>query len=372
MSGKKILFILQLPPPVHGVSTMNEIILDHLQNQGIYDLKVIPLKFAKTFNELRKISFLKLFRFVKIYFQIIHVLNFFKPELVYFSFMPVGLGFIRDYFYLKIIKRYSIKIVLHLHNRGISKNSKNLVYKNLYQSAFQNITLVHVSDTLIDDELKNLKLKNCKRIVIPNTCRLFSERVRNSNKKTTTDVLYCSNIFPEKGYRIALEAMKILSSEQRSIRLMLCGQPFRKRYEKEINRFIRKNDLMGTVIYKGPVFGEEKERIFNESDIFIFPSYFNEECFPLVILEAMSAGIPIIATRIGGIPEIIEDRISGLLINSNNVDQLAEKIKFLAMNKRISAELAKNVKNRYQVKYNRDKFEERLDKLISELFFEKE
>jgi len=355
---------MQLPTPVHGVSTMNEIILEHLQSQAIFDLEVIPLKFAKNFDELRKISFSKLFLLIRIFFQIKYALKHFKPDLVYFSFMPVGIGFIRDYFYLKIIKRYSVKIVLHLHNRGIYESSKNPIFKILYQSTFQDITLVHVSDTLIHEELRNLKVKNCKQVGIPNTCRSFPEMVNNSNKKTM-DVLFCSNIFPEKGYRIALEAIKIVSKNHKLVRLIICGQPLRKRYEREIHRFIKRFNLEDNIYYKGPVFGEEKIKTFNEADIFIFPSYFNEECFPVVILEAMAAGIPIIATNVGVINEVIDNGINGIIIQPKKNKELIDSLINLIENNGLRLSFGKKAHEKYLVNYNPDKFHKGIDNIIT-------
>ena len=367
MFGKKILLILQLPPPVHGVSTMNEIILEYLQNQAIYDLEIIPLRFAKTFDDLRRISIEKVIRFIKLYLQIKHALRSFRPDLVYFSFMPVGIGFIRDSFYLRMIKKHPVKVVLHLHNRGIYESSKKLFFNKLYHSSFQDVTLVHVSDTLIKEELRNLEIRNCKQVGISNTCRSFPEKMNDNNKKTI-DVLFCSNIFPEKGYRIALDAMKILKKENNAIRLIICGQPLRKKYENEIINYIQKNNLTGSVIYKGPVFGEEKERIFKESDIFIFPSYFEEECFPLVVLEAMSAGIPVIASRIGVIPEIIEDEESGFIIQPNNPEELKSSILRLVEKEELRLSFGGKARKKFLVNYNLEKFHKGIDNIIQQAF----
>jgi glycosyltransferase involved in cell wall biosynthesis len=87
--------------------------------------------------------------------------------------------------------------------------------------------------------------------------------------------------------------------------------------------------------------------MFSESDIFVFPSYFDEECFPLVILEAMSARLPIVATRIGAIPEMITDGKEGMLVEPGDPHQLAEKIEELIMD----PELKKKLGNRAHAKF---------------------
>ena len=65
----------------------------------------------------------------------------------------------------------------------------------------------------------------------------------------------------------------------------------------------------------GRKYGEEKERLFRESDIFVFPTYYDIECFPLVLLEAMQYGLPCVNTDEGGIRDIVVND-SGFTVHS--------------------------------------------------------
>jgi glycosyltransferase involved in cell wall biosynthesis len=99
----------------------------------------------------------------------------------------------------------------------------------------------------------------------------------------------------------------------------------------ELNAIIQKNDLDELVEYKGWVTGQEKEKLFQHADVFILPSYF--EGVPISILEAMRFGKPIISTLVGGISEIVEPGINGLLIQPGDHTALYNSMLFYIQNR---------------------------------------
>jgi glycosyltransferase involved in cell wall biosynthesis len=99
----------------------------------------------------------------------------------------------------------------------------------------------------------------------------------------------------------------------------------------ELKAIINKNDLEELVEYKGWVTGQEKERLLQQADIFILPSYY--EGVPVSILEAMHFGKPIISTYVGGITEIVEQGINGLLIQPGDYAALFNSLFFYIQNR---------------------------------------
>ena len=77
--------------------------------------------------------------------------------------------------------------------------------------------------------------------------------------------------------------------------------------------------------------GAEKSDSFTRSDIFCFPSHFESEAFPVVLIEAMRSGLPVVSTRWRGIPDLVEDGKTGYLIDVRDPDALADRVASLCI-----------------------------------------
>ena len=98
--------------------------------------------------------------------------------------------------------------------------------------------------------------------------------------------------------------------------------------EKEFNKKLSDNDLKDIVNYIGPVYDNKKIEFLISGDIFVFPTKFKNECFPLSLLEALSVGLPkILQERRNS--KIINDKVNGLLCEKDNPRDLAVKISLL-------------------------------------------
>ena len=101
------------------------------------------------------------------------------------------------------------------------------------------------------------------------------------------------------------------------------------RYKTKVENIIIKNKLQDNVEILGVKTGREKEYFFRQADIFCFPSYYECENYPIVIIEAMKYSLAIISTNWRAIPDIIEDGKTGLLIPIKEHNILKEKIELL-------------------------------------------
>ena len=82
--------------------------------------------------------------------------------------------------------------------------------------------------------------------------------------------------------------------------------------------------LEGSIHVRSAVTGAEKIELFRSADIFVYPSY--HEGMPMAVIEAMACGLPIIATQVGGLPDLVCPPLNGLLVPAGRPDQLAEAI----------------------------------------------
>ncbi len=146
-----------------------------------------------------------------------------------------------------------------------------------------------------------------------------------------------ANLYPTKGLDILLEAIILKKDElvNTNVQFILIGEgPERVRLEK----IIKENNLSEMVWLAGWM--ENASDLLPALDLFILPS--RKEGYPYAVLEAMRARVPLIATAVGGLPEMIINKKTGLLVDSQNARELADAIIFALNNQQIMRDYANN------------------------------
>jgi len=132
-------------------------------------------------------------------------------------------------------------------------------------------------------------------------------------------ITHISNFRPVKRIQDLVQAMRIVADEDPTALLVLIGDgPERPRIESLVEEL----DLRPNVVLTG--FRDDVERLLKGSDVLALSS--ETESAPLTILEGMSCGIPVIATNVGGIPELVEDGVSGYLVPFKSPEAIADRI----------------------------------------------
>lgn len=129
-------------------------------------------------------------------------------------------------------------------------------------------------------------------------------------------------LVPVKGHAILLEALRILRDSNHNVKLLLIGDgPLRGHLEAEVKRL----GLVHTVIFAGHQ--EQSYDFINMMDIFVLPSF--HEGIPMVLLEALALKRPVVASGVGGIPEVVSHGTSGMLVSPGNDGELAAALREL-------------------------------------------
>jgi glycosyltransferase involved in cell wall biosynthesis len=360
-----ILYFIQLPPPLHGVSITNQQVFSSILINENFEKILLEIKFSNNIYELRTYTFKKFIRFFCLCFTLIKILIKKKPDLVYFSFMPVGMGLYRDAIFALIMKLFRRKIIFHIQNRGMVKNVDNKLISLLYQSIFNNSFVIHISKKLINEEFSSFHLNNTRFYVVPNGVKAISSEIIRSNKSEKIRLIFLSNLFVEKGIFDLLEVYEDLCLVNNNILLSIIGAPT-KNIENEIKDFILHRDqIKDKIIYHGPLYDKEKQQILVDSDIFVFPSYFSEECFPLSLLDAMAAGLPIIATNIGAIDEIIRENENGFIFEARNKSEMKERLQLLIHSEDLRYRMGQESYKIYNQKYTLNIFEHNMKEVFN-------
>lgn len=138
-------------------------------------------------------------------------------------------------------------------------------------------------------------------------------------------ILSIAALHPRKGLQYLLKAFKKIHEQKNSTRLAIVGEGPEK---KSLQKLAEKLKIQDHVRFLGQQ--DNIPKLLKSSDLFVLPSI--KEAFGLVLLEAMAAQVPIVATKVGGIPEIVDDRKTGFLVEPRDADQLGRTILMLLNN----------------------------------------
>ncbi|MDD4972366.1 MAG: glycosyltransferase family 4 protein [Paludibacter sp.] len=176
-------------------------------------------------------------------------------------------------------------------------------------------------------------------------------------------ILFLSNLIESKGVFVLLDACSILHKKGFDFVCDFVGAEGDLN-TAQFNERVNQLQLAGHVNYLGKKFGSEKQDILANADIFAFPTYYSKECFPLVLLEAMSEGLPLISTYEGGIPDIIEEGVNGFLIPQQDATLLAGKLEMLITNPGLCLKMGNAGILKFKREFNLEIFERRIVEII--------
>lgn len=353
--NNKILFILHIPPPVHGSSMVGKYIMDSNQINTVFDTKYINLGTSKSIDDIGKKPMSKIISYLKIVFLTIKQLLIFKPDLVYLAMTAKGVGFYKDFVIAFISKIFGIQLVLHFHNKGVSLNQHKKLDNFLYKIVFSTAKVILLSKHLYPDIKKYVNEKNV--YYCPNGIPVIEQIEKSSESRShIPNILFLSNLIKSKGVFVLLEALQILQQKDAPFTCNFVGGEGDVSAEL-FNSKVIEMGLEKNVFYLGKKYKEDKIEIFSKSDIFVLPTFYHNECFPLVLLEAMQFNLPLISTYEGGIPEIIEDEVNGFIVKQSNIVSLLMKLEELVTNKELRIKMGKAGNIKFSNEYTLEKFE---------------
>uniref|UniRef100_A0A7C4XVD1 Glycosyltransferase family 1 protein n=1 Tax=candidate division WWE3 bacterium TaxID=2053526 RepID=A0A7C4XVD1_UNCKA len=172
--------------------------------------------------------------------------------------------------------------------------------------------------------------------VDPKEIFYLAERTPSSNN-SAVKLIYVGQLFKSKGIDDLLKALHkfIQQNGPTSISLDVVGSGD---YIEKLKELATRLNLNNYVRFPGKIKHEEVLRTLNDYDIFVLPSR-RKEGFPMTVVEAMFAGLPVIGAAIGGVPEAIENNVTGLTYESGNIDELYLCLSKLIKDKRLRANM---------------------------------
>lgn len=361
MQQNKILIVGPLPPTVGGITTC---ILNILNSDLNEKYKFIPFTTSRPTQNLVKDVYdytlmfhIGLKYLIRAALTTLHHIIVFpfvlakrNPKIVHIhttDYWP----FWESSFYIFISKMFHRKVVLHIHATSFDKfyqNSNSLIkhlIKRTLNITDKTIVLSSRSKSFFAKLVPEHRLK-----VIPNSvkCALFNNETQRHVKSNVVKVLFIGGTEAKrKGMYDVLRAIPIVAEKYGSnILFVFVG----KCDVEKIKAICKEKNISDYVEILGYIETEEKVKVIVSSDIYVLPSY--SEGLPVTILEAMAAGLPIISTPVGSIPEVIEEGVNGYLIKPGDYYGLAEKILILAKDAHLRQTMGKKNVEKIKTQYN--------------------
>lgn len=365
----KILFILHLPPPIHGAAMMGKYIQESELINSFFDCYCINLATAGSLSDIGHVSLEKLLKYLFLLRHLSHVVREIRPELVYITPNAGGKAFFKDFIVVRMLKSMGCKVIAHYHNKGVSVYQSKWVYNFLYKRFFSNLKVILLAENLYKDIDKYVKREDVYICAngIPNSCKKELEARRNN---AVPHLLFLSNLLISKGVIILLDALKILKEKEYTFVCQYVGGETSEMSAIQFAEEAEKRKLNDMVAYVGRKIGEEKNTFFQQADIFILPTI--NECFPLVILEAMEYKLPVISTNEGGIPDIVKDGENGLICEKQNPDSLADCIAKLLDDEELRVKMGNAGYKKFCREFTLQRFEHRMVEILSQNLPQKE
>lgn len=316
-----MIFLADLPPPVHGMSNVNIDIYEVFHKHGckIKLLNTAPSKKAKFFRS--KIwSTLKAIQSITCLFKLAYYLILKKHKTIY---RPIngGKGQVYDIAYFAVSRLCNAEIFIH-HHATKYLNQESLLFRALLRTAGKSATHIVLGQSMADSLNSNFGVP-LEKISSLSNCYFFKLAALNPTQSPPNHTLtigHLSNLCIEKG----IDSFALLCRELTNLRIPFNANiagPFADKHAQKITLELC-HDFQN-INYLGPLYGQDKNTFFRDLDIFVLPSL--NEAEPLVLYEAAQHGVFLAGGTVGCMKDVI-DGLDGFSFSLENQNHWIESV----------------------------------------------
>lgn len=322
-----ILFLVDLPNPMHGMSSINQKMLRLYQSQGssCVVINTVPSYAARLFGT-KWWGGIKVLHTVVVWFRLLYCLIWQRPSVVYRS-LNGGSGQVYDLLYMSLLRYSNAQLVLHHHSFSYLHRSSGLFHLicHLLKPKDRHIVL---GESMRNELVERYSLLR-ENILLISNLSFFSHSTSGAafdGPGKVLQVAHLANLSFEKGVQSFVETLVAMVEGGLTVQGRLAGPCSSPQVAEYVDRVCRKYTFLK---YYGPIYGDKKTLFFQETDIFVFPSRYVNEAEPLVLYEAAQHGAFLAGTPRGCMADQII-RFGGYCYSEQAVpEEVAAQLKLL-------------------------------------------
>ena len=357
-----VLVVGPVPPPHHGGSVATAYVLESCRGN---DWDVIHLDTS----DRRGVANIGRLDAGNVALALRHGVRFLKllltarPDVVYVPIAQNTLGLLRDLLFLIPAVLLRRRLVVHVHGGGLGAfyEATNPLMRRLLRATVGRASRVIVLGDALRATVREF-VRSERVVVLPNGKDDSFGFPPQRLARSCVRVLYLGNLIESKGFLDVLRAAERLIAEGVDLRVDLAGAYAGAAEEQRTAPLVAR--LGDRVSVHGAVDGARKQALLANADVFVFPTYYPYEGHPYVILEAMAAGLPVIATRHAAIPETVIDGETGLLVAPRDLDALTDAMRRSCTQPALRQRLGDAGRTRYLEQYTIEAWSRGLSSLL--------
>lgn len=356
---RQILIVGQTPPPYGGQAIMIEKIL--ARTYGDLQLHHVRMAFSEKMGDMGKLRLEKFVELARVIGQILSVRFRTGAKVMYYP--PAGperVPVYRDILILLATRWAFEKVIFHFHAGGLTDILPRLsrLERILFGWAYGRPDAV-IRMTEITPEDGSL-IGAQREFIVPYGIADATAALPAAPRQQATDVpvelLFVGVLRKSKGVELALDACRLLKERGLGFHLSLMGNFESPAYEQQLRAFVEQHQLQAHVTFLGVRTGTEKYKAFERADIFCFPTFFEAEAFPVVLVEAQCFGLPVVSTHWRGVPAVVEDTQNALLVPPHDAEAVAAALARLIEDPALRCKMGQHSRQRYLEHFTEDRY----------------
>jgi glycosyltransferase involved in cell wall biosynthesis len=316
------------PPPYHGCSVATGYVLDSAFD-GQWRLLHLDTADRRGIENMGRLDLRNIGLAVAHAAQLVAMLLRQRPAVVYVPIAQNTLGVLRDMGFMVPTLLARRALVVHVHGGGFGAfyDAAPAPFKALVRAVVGRARAVIVLGDVLRPTLRGIVPEDRIRVVPNGLPDLFPDGIAR-DASGPLRVLYLGNLIRSKGFLDVLAAVARLAEAGTDVRLDLAGGWAGPAEQAAAAPLL---DALGaSACVHGPVGPARKRELLAAADVLALPTYYEYEGHPYVILEAMSAGLPVVTTAHAAIPETVLHEQTGLLVAPHDVEGLSAALQRLA------------------------------------------